>query len=988
MTAQLSQHPTPEQLAAFGLGKLSLADAAAIADHLDGCSACRKAVDGVAADSFAGLLSKVPSPSDATGSAASVVSQGPPPLPSNVPSPADTAAPSGKLPPQAETRPPGATSFPQAPGGPPPGLPAELAAHPKFRILGELGRGGMGVVYKAEHRLMERLVAIKVINQRLLDRPEALERFRREVKAAAKLSHPNIVTAYDAEQAGDLHLLVMELVEGLSLAQFLQRKGTLPVGQACDFVGQALQGLQHAFQKGMVHRDLKPQNLMLTAKGVVKILDFGLARLARERDREGGLTQENATMGTPDYMAPEQAMDAHQADIRADVYSLGCTLYCLLCGQPPFPEGTAMNKILAHMRQEPRPVRELRPDVPAGLTEVVARMMAKDPAKRPQTPAEVALALQPFGKGRSADGGAASPPVAVAFPVPDLKRTEDADRKAQTQPPRLPPALPRPAANPWEGIGDPANAPTAPSHDHGPASPARGKTGRMVGILALALGLLAAACAAGVMIFRVKTAEGVVVLEIDQPGAEVFVDGNKINVIVPGDDKPIEIKTEPGKHKLRISKEGFVAVAKEIEFQTGKSEPIKVRLERGKGAEAKPSPAAEQFQPLFNSKDMTGWIKRDGRPADWAVRDGYMEVTPGKGDIMTRETFGPDFKLHAEFWLPLMPDAKGQGRANSGIFLQGRYEVQVLDSFMNDTFADGSIGALYGLIAPDAEALQKAIRPPEQWQTYDITFHAPRFDALGTVTEKGRITIVLNGVTVINEGRFSSSSKMGLDANLDAHGPILLQDHGAFVRFRKIEIKELPPEKAGNKGWTSLFNGKDLSGWKTHADQPGGWTVEDGCLVGRSATASHLFSERDDYENFQLRAEVQINKYGNSGIYFRSDFGVNRWGRFPTAYEAQILHSYPKPNFPLTGSLSGFSNVVKPLVQPDEWFTMDVIAKGNHIVIKINGEVTVDFVDKENTYRKGRFALQAMSDDTVKTTTVVKFRKIEIKELPPASSDK
>jgi formylglycine-generating enzyme required for sulfatase activity len=370
-------------------------------------------------------------------------------------------------------------------------------------MLGELGRGGMGVVYRAEHRLMERLVAIKVINQRLLDRPEALERFRREVKAAAKLIHPNIVTAFDAEQAGDLHLLVMELVDGLSVAQFLERAGTLPVGQACDFVGQALQGLQHAFEKGMVHRDLKPQNMMLTARGVVKILDFGLARMASERETGAGLTRENVTMGTPDYMAPEQAMDAHKADIRADIYSLGCTLYCLLCGHPPFPEGTAMNKIMAHLRQEARPVQELRPDVPAALATLIARMMAKDPAKRPQTPGEVAQALQPFGKG-----GGAAPAVAVALPVAEQRKQGDADRKVQTQPPPLPPALPRPAANPWEGLTDDMAATAPPRRDRGPSGPTRGKTGRIVGILALTLGGLAAACAAGVMIFRVQPPEG------------------------------------------------------------------------------------------------------------------------------------------------------------------------------------------------------------------------------------------------------------------------------------------------------------------------------------------------------------------------------------------------------------------------------------------------------------------------------------------------
>jgi hypothetical protein len=191
--------------------------------------------------------------------------------------------------------------------------------------------------------------------------------------------------------------------------------------------------------------------------------------------------------------------------------------------------------------------------------------------------------------------------------------------------------------------------------------------------------------------------------------------------------------------------------------------------------------------------------------------------------------------------------------------------------------------------------------------------------------------------------------------------------------------KPQPPDPL--RGWVQLFNGKDLSGWKTHPAQPGGWAVLDGILVGRSVRANHLFSERDDYRNFHLHAEARINHQGNSGIYFRSNFGVDR-GKYPTGYEAQILHSYPRANTPLTGSLVRFVNVTRPLVEADEWFTIEVIANDNHIVIKVNGAITVDFVDRANTYRRGHLALQAMSDAVVKGQTIVQFRKIEIKELP------
>jgi serine/threonine-protein kinase len=267
----------------------------------------------------------------------------------------------------------------------------------------------MGAVYKAEHLLMERLVALKVINRDWITHPAALERFRREVRAAAKLSHPNIVTAHDAEQAGDSHFLVMEYVEGTSLARLLAEHGPLPVAQACDYVRQAAFGLQHAYEKGMVHRDIKPHNLMLMLDGQVKVLDFGLARFAQESRAAGPteqasvcgsttatLTLAGTLMGTPDYMAPEQVRDAHSADVRADVYSLGCTLFALLIGRPPFPEGTPVEKARAHVDQMPPSLIERRGDVPPELAGVVGRMMAKDPARRYQTPAEVAAALLPF----------------------------------------------------------------------------------------------------------------------------------------------------------------------------------------------------------------------------------------------------------------------------------------------------------------------------------------------------------------------------------------------------------------------------------------------------------------------------------------------------------------------------------------------------------------------------------------------------------------
>ncbi len=291
---------------------------------------------------------------------------------------------------------------------------AALLGHPRYRLIRRLGQGGMGTVYLAEHRLMRRLVAIKLIRAGYLNRPHLVKRFRQEVEAAARLSHPNIVASLDADEAAGTHFLVMEHVEGESLDQRLARLGPLPAHEACACVRQTALGLECAHGKGMVHRDVKPHNLMRAADGTVKVLDFGLARLVREAAHpEGQLTTEGAVLGTPDYMAPEQARDSRGADVRADVYSLGCTLYHLLAGRVPFPGGTAIDKIVLHATARPEALARYRDDLPAGLAAAIDKMMAKKPEDRYQTPGEVAQALGPFahpnGQGASAPLRSRSP---------------------------------------------------------------------------------------------------------------------------------------------------------------------------------------------------------------------------------------------------------------------------------------------------------------------------------------------------------------------------------------------------------------------------------------------------------------------------------------------------------------------------------------------------------------------------------------------------
>jgi tRNA A-37 threonylcarbamoyl transferase component Bud32 len=304
----------------------------------------------------------------------------------------------------------------------------------KYKILQPLGAGGMGQVFLCEHAIMHRRVALKLLPSGQAEDPSAVERFHREVRAVARLRHPNIVTAHDADRDGDLHFLVMEYIDGLTLDRLVKEEGPLAPAQAADYVRQAALGLQHAHEHGLVHRDIKPSNILVDREGTVKILDLGLARFFHDEADDLSRRHEQSPLGTTDYMAPEQALDSHTADGRADVYSLGATLYFLLAGHGPFRGGTLAEKVVWLQTRQPRPIRELRPDVPAELAAVLERMMAKEPGQRFQTPAEVAAALAPWAQTGT------PPPRLPPAPVLPPGDTLPVDAAATLPTPTVPPA--------------------------------------------------------------------------------------------------------------------------------------------------------------------------------------------------------------------------------------------------------------------------------------------------------------------------------------------------------------------------------------------------------------------------------------------------------------------------------------------------------------------------------------------------------------------
>ena len=334
-----------------------------------------------------------------------------------------------------------------------------------YELLDELGRGGMGIVYKARQIYLNQIVAVKVLPQQYLDDSQAVGRFRREMQSIGQLDHPNIVRAFNAGEAGGAHFLVMEYVDGVNLQQLVHPAGAeaepLSLGAACEVIRQAALGLHHAYQRRLVHRDIKPANLMLSRSGSIKLLDLGLAKFHAERrpadQRSSELTQAGVTMGTVDYMAPEQWENSGAVDIRADIYSLGCTLFFLLSGQAPYGDesyDTNRKKLMAHVVAPIPALADHCPDLPAELDNIFIHMMAKEPEGRFATPGEVASAIEPFADPDDLTVVLSSPRAAVESSVassPAIKSSEQDTARGVLRPPsnRKRPSTRRPIRKPW-----------------------------------------------------------------------------------------------------------------------------------------------------------------------------------------------------------------------------------------------------------------------------------------------------------------------------------------------------------------------------------------------------------------------------------------------------------------------------------------------------------------------------------------------------------
>lgn len=744
-------HPDRDDLKAFGLGKLAPGSAATIQSHVETCLDCRRVVAESSGDSFLGRLRAVQS--------------GGTPLPQkSLDHPTPSLASTGEIPP-------------------------ELAALSQYEGIQPIGEGGMGVVYRARNNLMDRMEVLKVVNRSLLKRTGAAERFLREIQAAAKLQHPNVVAAYTALQLGELLVFSMEYVPGHELGKLVKSRGPLPPKNAAYYAQQVAHGLQHAHEKGMIHRDIKPANLMLSIdpskkRHLIKILDFGLAKASSERGFDAGLTGENRMLGTPDYIAPEQILDAQSADIRADIYSLGCTIYYLLTGEPPFHASNLYDLLRQHREVDARPLNLVRPDVPVELADVVAKMMTKDPAKRFQTPADAAKALAPFvsraipSPARLGVGTNPTqlPQLTMGGEIPQKWSAWVAEAGAGSVPSManvhaVPVPQPSPTgARAWETLS--AVLTTEPEQDAANGSAhlpiQRRKRIWMWPLLAVGFaGIVLATLLAG-GVFKVKTKQGTIVLENMAPDAEVSVDGERVTVTWARDKRAI-ISVKPGTRTIVATVNGIRVLGQDVSINDGEREVLVAKFIPKKSVEN-----GGRFVSLFNGKDLTGWKTSEATSSAWHVENGLLIGRGSRGQAYLHSERDGYKNIHVKAKVRIRPDSNG------GLFVRANnvpdqnwekgYEVDICTRRSNLTgnLVYRATDSLYNVISPTGERPQS-----EEW--IDIDF----------IAEGHRLRILIDGRPEVDHTDIYDTY---------ANGRIGLQVMGAgsVIEFQSIEVRELP----------------------------------------------------------------------------------------------------------------------------------------------------------------------------------------------------
>lgn len=898
-----------------------------------------------------------------------------------------------------------------------------------YAILDKLGQGGMGMVLKAEHRRMKRTVALKVLSPNLTKTPEVVARFHREVQAAARLEHSNIVSAYDADEANGTHFFVMQYVDGQDLSSVVKAKGPLPVRQAVGCIVQAAQGLEYAHKHGVIHRDIKPANLLLDKDGTVKILDMGLARIEGDTGSQAELTHTGAVMGTVDYMAPEQAVSTKSADARSDIYSLGITLWYLLVGRPAFGGDSLMARMLAHRES---PIPSLSAALAGATSEpsqfltaldaVFQKMVAKQPDRRYQTMTEVLAALDACLRGTSGET-----PSLVAVHSEDSKFSEFLAGLQNTDPGSLVAAKKAKSrggtATKTAQDSEPTLAVSASEVNTDPHSllsglPQKSRTSKRVvlkpwwqkregQLLAGGMGGALLLIAAVVLLFR--TPQGTIRVELNDPAISVHVKGSEFTV--SGVD-PQPIKVRPGEHSFVVTRGDFSFETQSLSIKKGEVVTLSVELaadelqvaangqsigmkafpQQSSTADATASTTTAVNAPatsfsasatdsvswttLFDGKDVSQWQTL----GPFRVENGLL-TSSTTGLAVTKQDFDA-FELEFE-WKISEAGNSGVYYRNPRAFLVSHVEpgieYQIVDNqrHPNGRVSKTSAASLFGLMAPSSDQT----RPVGE-------FNSSRIVARGSLAEHW-----LNGAKVLSYDSGASTflaearaNKIGerFDTGEPLRGPIALQGNQGSVWFRQIRIRDLSVNKSADSV-TSLFNGRDLAGWKGDTS---GFSVQQGVLVA-SGNLADLITERD-YADFEFTMQFRMTAEANSGVGLRySGQGRPRL----TGLEVQLVDG---PNTAADNPLErcgGLMQLVAPKYQTfrrwPEWNTLVVQCQGPQIRVELNGVTTVAASTTELLAKNpGHIGLKRKSGSLCLITTRgrAEFRDLQIRELTANTS--
>ncbi|MAT14697.1 MAG: hypothetical protein CMJ46_05430 [Planctomyces sp.] len=768
MAAIIAEHPEREKLVAYGLGKLADSDSVQIENHLDACSLCLAFLANLDSDSFLHNLQKshrilnIAMKSTRTG----VNSTGTDVLTSS----------------EAYS-----ASFATSRVGS--SIGDDPLNHPNYETKHVIGAGGMGEIYLARHKLLNRWEALKTIRKEIVEKPGTMDRFKREIQSAARLNHPNVVSAYNAFEHNGQLIFSMEFVDGSDLAKLIQPDRPFSVNRACFFFVLAANGLSHAHENKLVHRDIKPSNLICFRQGKkwgLKLLDFGLAKAMSEETFDGHVTAKGAMLGTLMYIAPEQARGAEHADIRSDIYSLGCSLYHVLAGRPPFVESNAIGYLEAHLLKTAEPLHLIRNDVPVELSQIVSRMIAKSPADRFQEPKEVAQALKGFVKpgSKKRHHHSEAPRIDSDFDfgrdqyviLPDdnfSSHVEDAGSSARIR----------------RGTVRKKN---------------EGMQIRLLVALAFAALLFWVMLSPGITTNShfngaFSGDQGTIILNYVPALSDIIIDGKTVQSVPIGNSEPIEESIATGSHSVIVKRAGFTTFGQHFDVRSGdrisvnvEMEPLVAPLPVLSKTATEPSSmsdgelfvsdigtsvSVDGFVPLFNRKDLNGWTTHFSQPGIWRVSDDHTIVgwsNRGASHMYSVREYG-NFHLRVE--------ARVNDGGNSGIYFRSSASPEFPNG--ENLWPDGyeaqisNVFPVHGSLLVRDEGIKIGLG--------DTTVGADEWFLMEVVAVDNHFLIKVNGIeTARYEDRGSAL----------ANGRIALQvfHDKTVVEFRKIEIKELPPE--------------------------------------------------------------------------------------------------------------------------------------------------------------------------------------------------